>query len=133
MECQDLKTNNRILRLRSGADGHAFVAQFPGLALAPIAFVRTDYLWLLLPIGLVSLTLIFLLATVLKSQRLGSRVWKSSNLATPQGLHCKVHTELSGLSSITDMEKKVNEVKVRLDMKVGRGPERRVEYRLVKE
>lgn len=105
---------------------------FQGIALAPVAFVETNYLWLLLPIGLVSLTLVFLFATILKSQRLGSRVWKSSNLAMLQGLHGDLHAELGGLSSITEMEDKARDVKIRLNMEGGKA-EHGVEYRLVED
>lgn len=74
--------------------------------------------------------MIFLLATILQSQRLGSRVWKSSNLATLQGLHSELHTHLGGLSSIAEMEKKVKKMEVRFEMKGGKA-EHGVEYRLV--
>lgn len=103
-------------RFRSGAGGDTKVGQFRGTAYAPIAFVETNYLWLILPISLVSFTLIFLLATIHKSQRLGSRVWKSSNLATLQGLHGKLHTRLGGLISISEMEKNISNLEVRFNL-----------------
>lgn len=68
------------------------------------------------------------LSNNLKSQRLGSRVWKSSNLAMLQGLHIEVYSQVGGLSSITEMEKKAEEVHVRLDME-GKA-EYGVDYRL---
>lgn len=105
------------------------INQFTGTARAPVAFVETNYLWLIFPIGLVSLTLVFLLATILKSQRLGSRIWKSSNLATLQALHENLHIRLGGLSSITEMEETAKNVEIRLNMEVGK--EHNGEYKFV--
>lgn len=77
-----------------------------------------------------SLTLVFLLATITKSKRLGSRVWKSSNMATLQGLHMDLHQSLGGLTSISEMDEKGNSVKVRFNMEHEKA-EHGAEYRLV--
>lgn len=103
-----------------------------GIALAPVNYVAIQYLWFFLPVALISITLVFLLATILKSQRLGSRVWKSSNLATMQGLHIDLHTKLGGLSSLSEMEERAELIKVRFDMEGGKA-EHGVDYRLVEE
>lgn len=105
---------------------------FEGIALAPVDFVETQYLWLLLPIGLIFLSLVFLIATISKSDRLGSRVWKSSNVAILQGLHLDLHTKLGGLSSISEMEEKAEKLKVRFDMEGGKAGHG-VDYRLIEE
>lgn len=104
--------------------------EFPGVAFSLLPYVGTDYTWLIFPITLVSLTLVFLLATISKSQRLGSRVWKSSNIATLQGLHIDLHNSLGGLTSISAMDEKAKIVKVRFDMEGGKA-EHGLEYRLV--
>lgn len=113
-----------------GAGGDAKVGNLNGTALTPLVFVETNYLWLLLPANLVGLTIIFLLSLILQTKRFGTRVWKSSNLAMLQGLHITLHTQLGGLSSISEMEEKVKELEVRFDMICGVA-EKRVEYKLV--
>jgi len=110
--------------MRSGAGGNAQITQFQGTAFSPQTFVGTDYTWFIFPITLVSLTLVFLLATISQSQRLGSRVWKSSTIATLQGLHMDLHKNLGGLSSVSEMDEKAKSVRARFGMGGG-------EYRLV--
>lgn len=66
----------------------------------------------------------------MKSKRLGSRVWKSFNLATLQGLHSGLHTSLGGFSSVSEMEEKVKDVRVKLDMEGGKA-EKGMVYRLL--
>jgi len=119
-----------ISRFRAEAGGDTQIGMFEGVVLESVVFVEANYLWLLFPLGLVGLTLIFLLATISKSKRLGSRIWKSSNLATLQRLHIDLHTRLGGLSSISEMEEKAENLKVRFDMKSGVA-EQGVEYRLI--
>lgn len=113
-----------------GGGGDTQIGQFQGTAFTPVSYVDSNYLCLILPIALISLTLVFLLATMLQSQRLGSRIWKSSNLATLQGLHGELHQRLGGLSSTSEMEEKTKGIKVRFDMKSGTA-ENGVEYRLI--
>lgn len=110
-----------------GIANESRVIDFQGTAYTPAPYVNTEYEWLILPIGLVSLTFVFLLATILKSQRLGSRIWKSSNFATLQGLSSELHDELGSLSSISEMEKRVKNIKVVFGGRSGGD----VEYRLV--
>jgi len=116
------------LRTNGGIDTN--VIQFQGTAFSLQPFVGTDYTWFIFPLSLVSLTLVFLIATISKSQRLGSRVWKASNIATLQGLHTDLHAHLGGLSSVSEMDEKAKSIEVRFDMKSGRA-EHGVEYRLV--
>lgn len=99
-------------RLRIGGGNESQVVDFQGTAFTPVPYVDTEYEWLVFPISLVSLTIIFLLATILKSQRLRSRVWESSNFATLKGLASEVNSELGGLFSISEMEEKAKNVKV---------------------
>lgn len=120
------------IRFRTGAGGDTDVIPFEGTAFTPTTFVEIEYVWLILPIALISLTFIFLLATICKSQRLGSRVWKSSTLAILRGLHKDLHNELGSLSSITEMEEKAESIKVKFSMK-GREAEDKAEYQLVEE
>lgn len=117
-------------RFWTGAGGSTQVGSVNGTVWTAVVTIKTNHLCLILPCGLVGLTLVFLLATISKSGRLGSRIWKSSNLATLQGLHIDLHTELSGLSSISEMEEKFEKLEVRFDMKSGVA-EKGVEYRLV--
>lgn len=128
----DTKLTKILFRFRTGAGGDTQIGHFEGTAFAPIAFVEINYLWLILPITLIVLTLVFLLATISKSQHLGNRVWKSSNLATLQGLNGELHTKLGGLSSISEMEEKTKEVEMKfnLDLRFGKTGHN-VEYRLV--
>lgn len=129
-----LSINTILMRitfsLRIGAGGDTQVGNYPGIAFAPVIFVETEYRWLILPVALVTFTLIFLLATMWKSRRLGTRVWKSSNIAVLQGLDADLCSQLGGLGSVSEMEERAEEVKVRFDVsgeKAGQG----FEYRLV--
>lgn len=51
-------------------------------------------------------------------------------MATLQGLHNDLHTQLGGLTSISEMEEKGQSVEARFDMEGGKA-ERGIEYRLV--
>lgn len=105
---------------------------FQGTAFSPTQFVGTDYKWLIFPAALVSLTLIFLIATISTSHRLGSKVWKSSTIAMLHGLDGDLHTKLGGLSSISDMDENARNIKVRFDGKPNGGNTGcEMEYRLV--
>lgn len=119
-----------IFSMRLGEGGQIIISQFNGTAFEPVAYVETQYLWLLFPSSLILFTLIFLLSTIRKSQQLGSRVWKSSVLATLQGLHPDLYSHLGGLSSISEMEEKAEDIQIQFDMKVW-GAEKDVEYQLV--
>lgn len=94
-----------------------------------MTYVETNYVWFTLPIGLVLLTLIFLVATINRSHSLGAKNWKSSNFSTLQGLHPDVQDRLGGLEALSVMEGKADEVMVRLDSKVN--GEKVVVWRLV--
>ena len=50
-----------------------------------VTIISARYEWLTLPIALVLLTLVLLLATIIKSQRHGIHAWKSSSLALLSG------------------------------------------------
>jgi len=111
---------------RIGAGGNTFTREVQGTAYLPVSFVEAQYVWLTLPVTVVLLTLVFLVATIVKSRRLGT--WKSSNLTTLQGLHPSISQNLGGLESLSVMDEKVEKVVVRLVYERGNG----VGWRLVK-
>ena len=67
--------------------------------------MEVNWLWFILPGSLVVLSFLFLTATMAKSKRAGIRPWKTSALATLQGLSCGLHADLGPLDEQDSMEK----------------------------
>ncbi|KAJ9613504.1 hypothetical protein H2200_003446 [Cladophialophora chaetospira] len=86
-----------------------------GTASIPETLVSAQWPWLALPLGLIILSLVFLVATVLKGTHRKTIVWKSSSLAVLQGLSLETHRRLGGLDHLDIMDKQASKVHVRLD------------------
>lgn len=79
-------------------------------------YVQAAYVWLTLPIGVVFLTLIFLLATMAKSHKAKIEIWKSSSLAALRGLHPGLHYDLGGgLRTISEVEELAEFLEVKME------------------
>lgn len=111
-----LPTSSSLAKLysfRAKAGGNAYINEIQGTAFSLISFVEADYIWFTLPLALNLLTLIFLLATMTKSHRLGAKNWKSSNYSTLQGLHPDVIRD-GGLGCPSVMEGNAEKLVVKL-------------------
>lgn len=97
-----------------GGDVH--ISQITGTANSAKTYVQAQYLWLTLPIGLVFLTLIFLIATISKSRKAKIEIWKSSSLAVLQGLDPELHTQLGALHTMDEVEEISEGLEVRIEM-----------------
>ena len=70
------------------------------------SYVRVDWLWLVLPATLVLLSFPFLIATIVQSSRAKIKPWKTSALATLQGLGNELRNELGALDAEATMERR---------------------------
>lgn len=75
-------------------------------------YVSVNYEWLIFPISIVLLTLIFLLTTMIKSYRHGTHVWKSSTLAVLSALGPEAREALGVPGSIVDMDAKAKKLRL---------------------
>jgi len=79
-----------------------------------IAYINVDWKWLTFPIALLVLGLIFLVATIVKSQFSSVGIWKGSTVATMLILKEDTRRELGPLSSSSRMTQLAKSKKVRL-------------------
>ncbi|KAF4629081.1 hypothetical protein G7Y89_g9069 [Cudoniella acicularis] len=99
-------TNN----LRTGTGSVAFEGVMYGVE----TYVLVVWVWLILPIYIVLLTLIFLLATIQMSHGCRTKTWKSSSLAVLSGLSSETQDQLGGLTSMATVEERSERVRVRM-------------------
>lgn len=76
-----------------------------GTSYSLVSYVRVSWSWLVLPVTLVSLSLPFLIATIVQSSHAKIQPWKTSTLATLQGLGSELREELGPLVAETRMKK----------------------------
>ena len=85
-----------------------------GTSYALVSYVEVDWPWLVLPATLVLLSFPLLVGTILQSSRAEIKPWKSSTLATLQGLGGELRDELGVLEDQATMERGAEMVSVRL-------------------
>ena len=102
---------NSTYRLRSGLSSE----YVNGTAYSPTSYVHVDWYWLVLPTALILLSLPFLVATMVQSSRANTKPWKTSTLATLQGLGDELRRELGTLDSEARMAKRAETRSVRLE------------------
>lgn len=100
--------NLTVSSLRTNFDN----SQHTGISYTLDTYVLISYPWLTQPIGIVILTLIFLLATILRNRRSGTRAWKDSSLATLAGLDSEVRQKLGPLRHVDTMNEKAKNTAV---------------------
>jgi hypothetical protein len=76
--------------------------------------VSVKYQWLTLPIVHILLTLLFLIATMLKNGQHGVQVWKSSALPVLMGMGRDTKEKLGDMKSAGQMEAKAKRFEVRM-------------------
>ena len=86
-----------------------------GRSYSLVSYVKVDWLWLLMPATLVLLSFPFLVATVVLSSQARLKPWRTSTLATLQGLGIDVRNELGDLYMEEMMEKGAETRFVRLE------------------
>ena len=86
-----------------------------GRSYSLVSYVKVDWLWVLMPATLVLLSFPFLIITIVQSSRAKLRPWKTSTLATLQGLGIDVRNELGDLHAEATMEKRAETRFVRLE------------------
>jgi hypothetical protein len=77
-------------------------------------YVLAVWVWLTLPIFILSLTLIFLLATIQVNYGRRTKTWKSSSLAVLSGLSSETQGKLGGLTSMAAIEERSERIRVRM-------------------
>ena len=85
-----------------------------GTSYSLVSYVNVDWPWLVLPATLVLLSFPFLVVTILQSSRAKIRPWKTSTLATLQGLGVELRDELGALDAEAMMKKGAKMVSVQL-------------------
>jgi len=73
-------------------------------------YVSAQYKYLVLPIGLIILTLVFLITTIVRSRMI--EVWKSSNLAVLSGLDKETREALGNFTSVASLKERAMDIKV---------------------
>lgn len=92
------------------------VAPHAGLAHSWESFVYVRWAFITLPIVVVVLTALFLGLTVWRTQRTGTRLWKSSALAVLlHGLDSDTRERIGGGGSLNDKKKRAEKLRVQLD------------------
>ena len=86
-----------------------------GTSYSLVSYVKVDWLWLMMPATLVLLSFPFLIATIVQNSQAKLKPWKTSTLATLQGLGIEVRNELGDLQSEATMEKGAETRFVRLE------------------
>ena len=85
-----------------------------GTSYSLVSYVKVDWPWLVLPATLVLLSFPFLVVTILQSSRAKIKPWKTSTLATLQGLGVELRDELGALDAEATMEKGAETLSVQL-------------------
>jgi hypothetical protein len=83
-------------------------------------YVSVTWLWLIFPGLVVLISLVFLLATMVKNSGRRAKVWKSSSLAALSGLSIETRAHLGDLTSTATVEERAQGIKVRLIEDEGR-------------
>lgn len=68
-------------------------------------YIMIHRAWLTLPIANVILSLVLLLATMIRSHQQKVKIWKSASLATLQCLSSETRSHVGGLASSATMDK----------------------------
>jgi hypothetical protein len=84
---------SRCSSIRTHGDGGLVL----GTSFTPQIFVSVQWEWLTLPLALIALSLVVLVSTILKGRRHGTKIWKSSSLATLFGLDVDTRRRLGDL------------------------------------
>lgn len=95
-----------------------------GTSYSLASYVKVNWLWLILPAILVFLSFPFLVVTIVQSSKAKIQPWKTSTLATLQGLSGELRDELGALDAEAKMEQVAMTRSVRLE-------ERNAGWRLV--
>jgi hypothetical protein len=102
--------NSYYYSLRTGTGN----LSIQGVELAIETYVLAVWAWLVLPICVVLLTLVFLLVTIWKNTQQRSKTWKSSSLATMIALSSEAQVQLGSLTSMSTIEERAKEMKARM-------------------
>lgn len=86
-----------------------------GTSYSVISYVKVNWLWLILPAILVFLSFPFLVITIVQSSKAKIQPWRTSTLATLQGLSGELRDELGALHTNTKMEEVAETRSVRLE------------------
>ena len=86
-----------------------------GRSYSLVSYVKVDWLWVLMPAALVLLSFPFLIIIIVQSSQAKLKPWKTSTLATLQGLGIDVRNELGDLHAEATMEKGAEARFVRLE------------------
>ena len=85
-----------------------------GTSYSLVSYVKVDWPWLVLPATLVLLSFPFLVVTILRSSRAKIKPWKTSTLATLQGLGAELRDGLGALDAEATMEKGAETISAQL-------------------
>ena len=85
-----------------------------GTSYSLVSYVKVDWPWLVLPATLVLLWFPFLVVMILQNSRANFKLWKTSTLATLQGLGVELRDELVALDAEAMMEKGAETLSVQL-------------------
>lgn len=85
-----------------------------GTAYSNETYVKVVWAWLILPLCIVFLALVFLVATIWQS-RGGKKAWKSSSLAALSVLSSETKAKLGGLTSISVIGERAKGMKVKME------------------
>ena len=77
-----------------------------GTSYSVVSYVRVDWRWLVLPATLVLLSFPFLITTIVQSSQAKIKPWKTSALATLQGLGNELRNELGALDAEATMKRR---------------------------
>ena len=79
-----------------------------------VNYVEVKWPWLILPTTIMLLSLLLLVATMKQSSQMNVKPWKTSTLATLQGLSTELHDELGPLGVEVTMEERAGPLFVHL-------------------
>ena len=85
-----------------------------GIQYSNVTSVQVAWAWLILPLCIVFLALVFLVATIRKSQG-EIKAWKSLSLAALSALSSETKARMGGLTSISVIGERAKGIKVRME------------------
>ncbi|MCJ1229317.1 hypothetical protein MMC12_005982 [Toensbergia leucococca] len=85
-----------------------------GTSYSQVNYVKVRWPWLIVPAAVLLLSLLFLVATMRQSSQMNVKPWKTSTLATLQGLSGALHNELGSLDTESRMEEEAERRLVQL-------------------
>ena len=90
-----------------------------GTSYSLVSYVEVEWPWLVLPVAIAFLSLLFLIGTMKQSSRTKAKPWKTSTLATLQVLSNELHDELGPLVEVETMEQATEKHFVQLEEQDG--------------